>query len=119
MLKKGGTFLATREHVISRREDLAIFLANHSLHKLYGGENAYMLQEYLDAIRSGGIALKAVLNPFQSDINLFPETRAIKRQRIAAKLKLPSVLVPDAALSLLGTLDNTPGRLFTVVGVKV
>src|SRR6202040_1201267 len=41
VLKSGGTFLATREHVIFRDADLAVFLAEHPLHRLYGGENAY------------------------------------------------------------------------------
>lgn len=118
VLKPGGMLIATREHVISRPEDLAKFQASHPLHKLYGGENAYLLKEYLDAIRGAGIALREVLNPFQSDINLFPETRATKKERIASKLRLPLVLMPDVALSLLGALDNTPGRLYTFVGIK-
>jgi SAM-dependent methyltransferase len=118
VLKPGGTFIATREHVISRHEDLEVFLAGHPLHKLYGGENAYLLQAYLDAIRGGGIALTAVLNPYQSNINLYPETVAGLRRRIAAKLRLPNVLIPGIALSWLGAMNKTPGRLFTFVGRK-
>ena len=48
VLKPGGTFIATREHVISKKEDLPVFLANHPLHRFYGGENAFVLQKYLD-----------------------------------------------------------------------
>lgn len=118
VLKPGGAFIATREHVISRREDLDAFLDGHPLHKLYGGENAYLLQEYQDAIRKGGIALTAVLNPYQSDINLYPGTVAGLKRRVAAKLHLSVRLVPDAALGLLGAISNAPGRLFTFVGRK-
>ena len=43
VLKPAGTFIATREHVIFKDADLAVFLAEHPLHRLYGGENAYRL----------------------------------------------------------------------------
>jgi SAM-dependent methyltransferase len=72
VLKKGGWFVATREHVISRRADLPVFLSNHPLHKLYGGENAYLLGEYRSAIRASGLRLKQVLGPFESVINYAP-----------------------------------------------
>ncbi len=39
VLKPGGAFLATREHVISHKADLPRFLEAHSLHRYYGGEN--------------------------------------------------------------------------------
>jgi SAM-dependent methyltransferase len=118
VLKSGGTFIATREHVISRHDDMEAFLAGHPLHKLYGGENAFLLQEYIKAIRAGGIALTSVLNPYQSDINLYPETVSGLKRRVAARLHLPSVLVPGFALDLLGALSKAPGRLFTFVGRK-
>lgn len=118
VLKQGGIFIATREHVISSIDDLDAFLEGHPLHKLYGGENAYLLQEYLDAIRGGGIALTSVLNPYQSNINLYPETMAGLKHRIAAKLHLPDVLIPSIVLSWLGAMSNAPGRLFTFIGHK-
>jgi SAM-dependent methyltransferase len=119
VLKPGGTFIATREHVISCHEDLDIFLAGHTLHKIYGGENAYLLEEYLDAIRGSGIVLTSVLNPYQSDINLYPESVAGLRHRIAAKLYLPDVMIPSIVLSWLGARSNAPGRLFTFAGRKL
>jgi SAM-dependent methyltransferase len=118
VLKKGGIFIATREHVITRREDLPLFLANHPLHGLYGGENAYLLDEYLAAIQAAGIRLSTVLNPFQSDINLYPETKAGFKRRIAGQLGLPGLYVPEWVLSWLGRLSNAPGRLYTFVGRK-
>lgn len=118
VIKKGGKFIATREHVISLHEDLPEFLASHPLHKLYGGENAYLLQEYLDAITESGFTLTEVLNPYQSDINLYPETVRGLKHRIAAKYRLPSLLVTDAILKWRGGINKVPGRLYTFVGSK-
>jgi SAM-dependent methyltransferase len=75
VLKQGGRFVVTREHVISRRSDLAVFLRNHPLHYLYGGENAYLLDEYRAALQASGLRLKRVLGPFESVINYAPLTR--------------------------------------------
>jgi SAM-dependent methyltransferase len=119
VLKPRGIFIATREHVISRDEDLEAFHASHALHRFYGGEYAYRLEEYVHAIASAGITLTQVLNPYASDINLYPETRADVKRRIAAKLRVvPAACIPDFALDLLGRLSNAPGRLYTFVGYK-
>ncbi len=119
VLKTGGIMIATREHVLSRHQDLDEFLKRHPLHALYGGENAFLLEEYLDAIKVAGIRLSKVLNPLASDINLYPETRDSVKARIARKLRLPSAaLIPDALLSLKGELMNDPGRLYTFFGRK-
>ena len=55
VLVPGGRFVALREHVISRQEDLSVFLNGHPLHRLYGGERAYLLREYITAIESTGL----------------------------------------------------------------
>jgi SAM-dependent methyltransferase len=119
VLKPGGMVIATREHVLSRREDLDTFLCNHPLHALYGGENAFLLEEYLAALRAGGIRLTKVLNPLASDINLYPETMRSIKTRMAKRwhLPLPS-LIPDALLSLRGARLQAPGRLYTFFGFK-
>lgn len=119
VLKKGGVFIATREHVLSRKEDLPQFLNAHPLHHRYGGENACPLDDYLHAIQSANIRVTAVLNPYQSDINLFPETRVGMKQRIAGRLHLPGLCVPDWLLGWLGNRNQTPGRLYTFVGYKL
>ena len=117
VLKPGGSFIATREHVLSRSEDLPAFLKSHPLHQLYGGEHAYLLDEYIKAIGSAGIQLDHVLNPMQSDINLYPETRESTKQRWARKARLPfAAIVPNAALRLVGSLSDMPGRLYSFVG---
>jgi len=98
-----------REHVISKQEDLAAFLAAHPLHRLYGGERAYLLGDYRRALAGSGLVLSAVLNPYQSDINLYPETRRGLKRRIAGRLRLPGALLPQALLDLLGSRSDTPG----------
>ena len=118
VLKAGGVFIATREHVLSREEDLPIFLNNHPLHKLYGGEHAFTLQQYIDAISHSGIKLTRVLNPFQTEINLYPETIKGLKKRLAKKIGLPFLHVPDFVLGALGAISNAPGRLYTFVGIK-
>lgn len=75
VLRRGGVFLATREHVISRKEDLSVFLDSHPLHHLYGGENAYLLKEYISAISMSGAKLKKVMGPYENVINYAPMTK--------------------------------------------
>ena len=118
VLKPGGIFIATREHVISRKDDLPVFLAAHPLHKMYGGEHAYLLAEYLEAINSGGLSLTSVLNPCQSDINLFPGTKKGLKESLAKRFHCPSLLIPNFLLTKLGERDNSPGRLYTFVARK-
>lgn len=116
VLKPGGLFIATREHVISRAEDLPEFLASHPLHKMYGGEHAYLLDEYLHAIRAGGIILTKVLNPYESDINLYPDTVTDLKRRLSKRIYLPPAIIPDVLLAALGAMSRVPGRLYTFIG---
>lgn len=104
VLKKGGTFIAIREHVISRKEDLPIFLESHSLHKLYGGENAFLLKEYKKSIGAAGIELLHALNPLESDINLFPRKNKY---------------FPNFLMRLAGNFVKHPGRIYSFVGKKI
>lgn len=118
VLKPGGLFIATREHVISKPGDLAAFLDAHPLHHLYGGENAYLRDEYIDAIVGGGLTITKILNPYQSNINLFPETLDGLRATIAKRLHIPGKIVPDFLLAILGARLSAPGRLYTFLGRK-
>lgn len=119
VLRDGGMFIATREHVISRPEDLPKFLASHPLHHLYGGEHAYMLEQYRSAIESAGIRLDRTLNPLDSEINLYPETLAGVKRRIAARLAFPFPdAIPDFALGILGGFLKMPGRLYSFTGTR-
>ena len=120
VLKPGGMVLITREHVISQKCDLQGFLDSHPLHSLYGGENALLLAEYLRALRDAGMKIKKVLAPYDSDINLFPENQGTLREKISQRLKIPipAWLLRGLAVPILNRLDNTPGRLYSFVGVK-
>lgn len=118
VLRPGGLMMATREHVISRREDLPAFLASHPLHHLYGGENAFLLSEYESAIQQAGLNLEASLNPLESDINLFPMTREDHRRLLARRLFLPRSLTSDRLMSFVGRRLNVPGRLYSFVARK-
>jgi SAM-dependent methyltransferase len=118
VLKPGGIFIATREHVISKSEDLPLFLEAHPLHKLYGGEHAYLLDEYLTAIRNGGLDLTKILNPYQSNINLYPETINSLKKNLAQRFRLPSFLMSNFLLTQLGARIKTPGRIYTFVALK-
>lgn len=119
VLKEDGIFIATREHVISKEADLETFLENHPLHKFYGGENAYLLKDYTQAMHCAGISLTHVLNPYDSDINLFPDTKFNLKKRIAQKILFPfPQYIPDLLLYFIGSRDATPGRLYSFVGKK-
>ncbi len=119
VLKQGGIFIAAREHIISRKSDLNKFLTNHPLHKYYGGENAHTTAEYTTAIKNAGIRLKKILKTYDSNINLFPETRESVAIKIYQKLKFkPPGFIIYAILKTLNLLNNTPGRLYTFAGIK-
>lgn len=119
VLRPGGILISTREHVISRDADLQSFLDHHPLHKLYGGEHAYTLDRYCGAIRGAGLKLTKVLNPYQSDINLYPESMRGLKRRWAAKAHLPVLRwMPDSALAWIADRSDVPGRLFTFVAHK-
>jgi SAM-dependent methyltransferase len=119
VLKLGGTFLATREHVIFKDADLAVFLAEHPLHRLYGGENAYRLSEYKRAIEEAGVRLTRVLNPWASAINLHPRTAEDIGVLIHERLPFipPSVFTPTV-LRWMGWLLRSPGTNYSFLGVR-
>jgi SAM-dependent methyltransferase len=119
VLKPGGIFLATREHVIFKDADLPVFLAEHPLHRIYGGENAYRLREYKGAIQSAGIRLTNVLNPWASAVNLYPRSISELRELIHARLPfVPVAVIRPSLLPRLGWLLRSPGTAYSFVGVR-
>lgn len=119
VLKPGGTFLATREHVIFKETDLAVFLAQHPLHWLYGGEHAYRRSEYEGAIQGAGIRLTRVLNPWASAVNLYPRSAWEIGQLIHARLRfVPVSLMTPSLLARLGWLLRSPGSAYSFAGVR-
>jgi SAM-dependent methyltransferase len=130
VLRPGGRLVALRDHVISSAGDLARFHEVHSLHRLYGGEHAYLLEEYTSAIRGAGFSLRKVITPLESPINFAPLTREtlaagvadqlpdfLSARQIARRL-LRSPPIMSLALKLLGRMDNRPGRLYSFVAER-
>jgi 2-polyprenyl-3-methyl-5-hydroxy-6-metoxy-1,4-benzoquinol methylase len=75
VLKPGGRVLMCREHVVDDEQQLNQFLNEHPIHQLAGGEHAYSLETYTEAITAAGLQLMKVLGPWDSIINAFPAAR--------------------------------------------
>ena len=119
VLVPGGRFVALREHVISRPEDLPVFLDSHPLHRLYGGERAYLLSDYVGAIEAAGLRMLRIVSPWASDANTFPETCGDVRARLAARISWPwPTLIPLGLVAWLGARIHVPGRLYSFVADK-
>ena len=129
VLKPGGLFMATREHVISRTADLDIFLRRHPVHKYTGGENAFVLKRYRDAIKKAGFARLKVLGPWQSIINYYPMSRLQFTERCSVSLggllghRLGQYLADKHIICelygcYLTSRDRTPGRLYSLIAVR-
>jgi SAM-dependent methyltransferase len=131
VLKPGGRLLAVREHVISREEDLDAFLQVHPLHHLYGGENAFQIGQYGDAIRAAGFRIELTLGPLESPINYAPQTLKTLQSEIASRATRKLPIVRDLARTVLGLpgvwrmllpsltrIDHRPGRLYSFVATR-
>jgi SAM-dependent methyltransferase len=131
VLRPGGIFIAAREHVLSKEADLGPFLASHPLHRLYGGEHAYLLDRYVGALNGAGFTPVEILSPLKSPINLFPYTIDSLRDAVIDRVsrKIPARLfwrvalgsnrIFESLLSLAEPFDNRPGRLYSFVAHKV
>jgi SAM-dependent methyltransferase len=125
VLKPGGRLVAVREHVISRKKDLPVFLSRHPLHHRYGGENAFFLSTYTDALLQAGFVIDVVLSPLSSVINYAPYTEQTLKDAIADRLGLAMRGMLRCALNLpgfwsvarrtLSWVDRRPGRLYSFV----
>ncbi|MHB1132147.1 MAG: class I SAM-dependent methyltransferase [Chloroflexota bacterium] len=128
VLIPGGVVLACREHVVDNKEQLSAFLATHPVHRLAGGEKAFALATYTEAIEAAGCEIKTVLGPWDSVINAFPyvksqyELRAYAR--IALKRRFRRV---GELLSLIPGIESLvgwrlkrprPGRMYTFLALK-
>jgi len=125
VLREGGTLLAMREHVISSKADLPKFFDVHPLHHLYGGENAYQLGEYVDALEASGLRIDRCLRSFDSAINYAPYSRETLREALIERAgRIPGAAAIlrrlistdagfDVLLRLLSRLDRRPGRLYS------
>ena len=131
VLKPGGRLVATREHVIDKSADLERFRERHPLHRFYGGEMAYRLDEYLTALRSAGLRVLQVLGPFESLMNLSPlpasgepSTTGLRAcagrlvRRLAREHQGPMPGLRARMASLLSRLYRCPGRLYSFVAER-
>jgi ubiquinone/menaquinone biosynthesis C-methylase UbiE len=129
VLAVGGTFIGSREHVISSSKQLPDFLDSHPLHKLYGGENAFTLQQYTEAMERAGLKVVRVLKPFDSPINYSPQTRdtiAIELQKRLKRLPLGFIpanvlkfdFIRSLSMRILSQIDRRPGRVYSFVAIK-
>lgn len=120
ILVPGGVLVALRDHVVTGPEQMQAFLDKHPLHRFYGGENAFTLQQYRDALKGAGFAIARELGSFDSPINYAPYTRDTLRKAIVkqigplgflanALLRIPPVF--DAGLRVMSKIDQRPGRL--------
>jgi SAM-dependent methyltransferase len=131
VLKPGGLLLAIREHVISNPEDLSCFLEQHPLHRLYGGEHAFLLKQYIAALDQAGFAKLDVISPWRSPINFAPYNLPSLKDELARRAGLRIPGFDCVALALLGLpgmwpltrwvlerVDHRPGRLYSFVAER-
>lgn len=116
VLKPGGTVVATREHVISRKKDLSIFLERHPLQSLYGGENAYLVSEYLEALSSAGLKVTKVIPTFASPINYSPMTEIQLVLRCTRHL---SILIGEDRVKKIFSRETKYGDFLTTLLIKL
>jgi ubiquinone/menaquinone biosynthesis C-methylase UbiE len=129
VLKPAGTVLICREHVVDDQQQLNRFLHDHPVHQLAGGEHAYSLDAYQQAITGAGLRLTNVLGPWDSIINAFPKARSNKELD-----RLPEQVLTERFSNLAALLrfipgiryltwrriraDRQPGRLYSFVAIK-
>lgn len=131
VLKPGGLFLAIREHVISSPGDLPRFLEQHPLHRLYGGEHAFLLKQYTAALEQAGFTKPDVISPWRSPINFSPYSLDSLKDELARRVGLRIPVFARVVRALLGVpgmwpltrwilerVDHRPGRLYSFVAVK-
>lgn len=138
VLKKGGLLLTVRDHVIYNEKDKQRFLENHDLHKFYGGENAFTLDDYKFAISNSGLELIKIFKYYDSVINYFPSTKKdienlpsiIKQQRkenltkkigIFSKFPFTNIIYNLYLNYRYGNVldeKKTPGRMYSFISTK-
>lgn len=129
VLKPKGLFLATREHVVSNEEQLKVFLENHLLHKLHGGENAYSVNHYISNLEQSGFKVIECFAPYDTVINHFPISNGEVKQWLFQALEhklgrfVTSILTKIPVIekiyrSRLSRSCNSPGRLYSFLCTK-
>jgi len=76
VLKPGGIFIASREHVISTVDEQDAFLDSNPMHRMHSGEKALLRCDYESAMASAGFQITKVLGHYDSPINYHPMSMA-------------------------------------------
>ena len=121
--KAGGLIIAAREPVVDDYENgLRTFLEAQPDHQLYGGENAFTHRDYLRAFRLQHVVLLHDLGPFDSIINLAPDSfENVKSMLLNSRsgrilrLALPAGIVYRIGLKVLRRRYKDQGRLHTFI----
>ena len=124
VLRPKGLLFATRDHVVNDEQQLKIFLENHILHKMHGGENAYSLGNYTLALKQSGFKVLQALAPFDTVINHFPVAnseveewlfQAVKRKlgEGVASFFITIPFITSFWRQRLSHSCNSPGRLYS------
>jgi len=129
VLKPGGLFLATREHVVDDAQQLEEFLCEHILHQMHGGERAYSVTHYISSLQKAGLILKQRIAPMDSVINHFPSSNAdvhgamchwysSKFGNVIGSLAGQMPLAEAAYRRLRSLRNQSPGRLYSFLCTK-
>jgi SAM-dependent methyltransferase len=128
VLKPGGLFLASREHVVDNQKQLDLFLSSHPVHKLVGGEHAYPLGTYVQAFRQGGLRLERTIGPWDAVMNAYPAVRSheelLQAPRVLLRRRFGIIGVLASGLPGISYLvwrrlkRRAPGRLYSFFCIK-
>lgn len=127
LTRPGGVVITLRDHVVSGPEQMQAFFDRHPLHHLYGGENAFTLRQYREALAGSGLEIERELRSFDSVINFAPLTVTDLRKAMAEALpdairfasRAVAAVLPQPLLLRIATMvDRRPGRLVSFVARK-
>lgn len=125
VLRPGGLLVACREHVVDDYEgSLDKFLALQADHQLYGGEHAFTLADYREAMSRAGFSIKQQLEPYESLINLYPNTPESLKKKIkqSSAGRLLGAVLPGRGVERIGLWllkrARRPGRLYSFIAEK-
>ncbi|WP_218933867.1 class I SAM-dependent methyltransferase [Rubripirellula lacrimiformis] len=126
VLKPGGTLIAFRDHLIDDDDSLKEFQKSHPLHNLYGGENAFQINQYRDAYHDAGLEIDHELHQFDSIINYAPKTKDELCTSVSSRVKpklagravhwvLSRPMIFKTASTLASKCYRKPGRLVSFI----
>ncbi len=127
LTRPGGAVITLRDHVISGPEQMQAFLDRHPLHHLYGGENAFTVEQYRSALTGAGLVIERELGSFDSVVNYAPLSEADIRKAMAdaapkplrfASRAVAAALPFPIVLKLATAADRRPGKLVSFVARK-